>query len=486
MARRMTRLLLATACCLALAAPVGAGTWEQLEDANPSWWSREQRNVADAHGRQADQLTNPEFSAHFGAQAAQAFAEATAWQGTHPDRTRLTLQLVPGGAVADPHRALDAWADERGSVTDVAYTNRYGALLQGRLWAPPEGRFPAPYPTVLITPGSAQAHEGMYHWAAQGLAEAGYLVLTFDIQGQGRSETWGRTPEGDHWCGEPEPPGQAWEDEVAPEQGDCPGVPFQQLANFVRGTVDSLDFLLSTPAAAHAHHREDAEADGAMDHNPWAHLVDPNRVGLAAHSVGAEAISAVQGHDRRVHAIAAWDNLLPLAPARVPALGMNPDYAGLAVQPFRADPDPDARNAGFRAWRDAGVDVMQITPRGSSHLDWSYIPLVLPGSRHGERVAMYYTLAWFDRYLRGDRSALDRLTAYRYDGSADASAIGTGAWDPRTGNAPHRIEGQSAGDRLSFYFRSSYWLEGGRVTCDDVRSRSCGSEAGPAHPRRGA
>ena len=37
----------------------------------------------------------------------------------------------------------------------------------------------------MITTGSVQGSERMYWWLAQDLAERGYVVLTYDVQGQG-------------------------------------------------------------------------------------------------------------------------------------------------------------------------------------------------------------------------------------------------------------------------------------------------------------
>jgi alpha-beta hydrolase superfamily lysophospholipase len=44
-----------------------------------------------------------------------------------------------------------------------------------------------PFPGVVITTGSVQGSERMYWWLAQDLAERGYVVLTYDVQGQGTS-----------------------------------------------------------------------------------------------------------------------------------------------------------------------------------------------------------------------------------------------------------------------------------------------------------
>jgi dienelactone hydrolase len=473
---------LAALLVLTVTVPLGAAEAEP-EPGTPAWGERELGNSADAHSRLVDQYTNPTVPGGFAQQAPAATARNGQWQAEHPDRPRGTLvQVLPGGEVADPHRNVEAWASTRGRVTEIEFTNRNGARLLGRIWRPLASHARAPYPAVVIAPGSAQAHEGFYHWAAQGLAEAGYLVLTFDTQGQGRSETFGHRPDGAFWCGGPEPEAAAWERDYAEEQGDCPGVPFQQDANFLRGTVDALDFLLSAPSRPHRWHAAFApSSDGAMAYNPHWQEVDDRRIGLAGHSLGANAISRISAHHPRVHAIAAWDNLQPVERPRVPALGVSPDY-GLMVEPKQDAPDRDEKAAGFLAWQAAGVDVMTITPRASTHLDFSFIPLLpLSGSRWGERVAMHYTLAWFDRYLKDDRRALARLTAHTFDGSADASATGTGSYSPPGENEPHRLEGQAVAERLSFHYRSAYWLDRGAASCEDMRTSRC-----PVHDGRAA
>src|SRR5258708_33578624 len=76
-----------------------------------------------------------------------------------------------------------------GIVRPVYYTARSGATISGHVWATRSG--PAERPGVVITNGSVQADEQLYWFAAQALAKAGYVVLTFDPQGQGQSDTPG-------------------------------------------------------------------------------------------------------------------------------------------------------------------------------------------------------------------------------------------------------------------------------------------------------
>ena len=76
----------------------------------------------------------------------------------------------------------------------VLFTSRGGATISARVWETAgRGRRPG----VVITPGSVQADEQMYWYAAQALAKDGYIVMTFDAQGQGQSDTFGQAPEED-------------------------------------------------------------------------------------------------------------------------------------------------------------------------------------------------------------------------------------------------------------------------------------------------
>ena len=129
--------------------------------------------------------------------------------------------------------------------------------------------------------------------------------------------------------------------------------------------------------------------------------------------------------------IATASRPVPAAPTLdVPALGINSEYFFNPTS-TSTPPDPQAKAAGVpRSWPGAGTDAMLIGLRSSTHLEYTYVPYILPASRIGERVAFHYTLAWLDRYVKGDPAAFDRLTATTFDASADASSIGAGTYDP--------------------------------------------------------
>ncbi|MDX6216485.1 MAG: hypothetical protein QOG99_2069 [Frankiales bacterium] len=439
---------------------------------NPAWIARDALNQYCATLRIRDQAASPAYgtanvtegSALYAAQAQEQAADGPGH--VHGGVTT----LVPGSQAADAFRTTEAWSKATGgTVTRVTFASSDGAQLHGHLWMPPKAakKPAAGYPGIVITDGSIQAYEQLYYWAAQGLAQYGYEVLTYDVQGQGDSDLLPAhcTP------------------------GSCLGVPYQQNYNFYQGAEDSLSWF-----------------DSAK--NPGHRMLDHARLAIAGHSLGAAAVSWVGQCDSRVKAIVAWDDLGPVAMANcaknvsvpkafratrlhAPALATTNDYE-FNVQPATAVPDPhgDANagglngDAGYLSLAKAGIDSELVSFRNGTHLTYSYIPLVLPSNQLSERFAFYWTLAWFDRYVRGSANpytpvaAFDRLTNLgRYDGSADTNrlgtvSIGTGTWDAAKGNVPYLVRGIPVTGSLSFYYYSGYRLTDPRTgavrTCSDL------------------
>ena len=233
-----------------------------------------------------------------------------------------------------------------------------------------------------------------------------------------------------------------------------------------------------------------ANAVGTPAFNPFWASVDPAHVGIAGHSLGAIAVTPIGQEDQRVDAVISYDNLdqtlAPSVPRRTPSLFFYTDYAFPATgAPKTSQPNPTEHFGAFDQLKGANVDTMSITTRASDHYEFGYqpSPADFPASRYGERVAFHYSLAWFDRYLKGDRSATARLTAYRFDDSSDRHSIGAGTYDaqraandptnPFAGNVPYKIAGKCAANLLSFYFHSAYRLEGGTRQALDMRGRGC-------------
>ncbi len=362
-----------------------------------------------------------------------------------------------------------------GLVRPVLFTARNGATISGHVWATVAG--PAKRPGVVITNGSVQADEQMYWYAAQTLAKEGYVVLTFDPQGQGQSDTLGQSPD---------------QDEGVPAQTS--GTPFYD------GTEDAIDFFLSTPShpyepvkscttgTSHAA-KQNARVTAGLDaaYNPFWKLLDPNELGLAGHSYGAAGVSYIAQWDPRVKAVVAWDNLggpgpddaqvpgstggsqtigeaaCPADPAdrttvpiTKPGLGISADY-GLPPTPNTSLPNPLGKSTWSLNYSKAGVDSGEIIIRGGSHLDFSFIPNQAFGaSYYGPDVIDWYTTAWFDKYLKHSPSADNELLTERWRDYAPEAAI-----DPN-----------NDGNAFSFYYdsRLDFHLAGGQVwDCEDLR-----------------
>lgn len=402
------------------------------------WLARELDNWRRAHGRSDEQQATPGYAAAVDAEVARL--QARFWvenASVFAGRPRLTAtMLLTPLFVGDPWRNEVSW---HGTHERFFFLNRWGAKLAADLWGPADlftvgGR----RPTVVVTTGSIQGNARMYWWAAQLLADAGYVVLTYDVQGQGESETFGHHADSSFWCD-----GAGQPADVHPflkELTACPGFPFQQSANFAVGAVDAHNLAVSTPDAPYEHRRA---GTGTVSYLPWHAYVDPARVGAAGHSLGAAAVSFVQAHPEMLsgtlRAIVAWDSLSPCSayegPAgpptgsrpclpvgdnvpRVPALNLTNDYMfplvpGMLATGF-GTPSAEGRRGGFDRWRHEGVETASIVLRGGTHLEYTStiaVPLLFSATKHGQDLAAHYTLAWFDRYLRDDASAATRILA---------------------------------------------------------------------------
>ena len=296
--------------------------------------------------------------------------------------------------------------------------------------------FEPPYPAVVVFHGGG-SNKQLHWWASQPLAEAGYLVVAFDS-----------------------PPSP-------------------------------------TPEAAAT------VVDWLYGDDPLAADFDGERLGFAGHSGGAVVANELGQSDPRVSAVVSWDRAqsTPLPTdlqLGTPTLFMFADYNCQDVpicnpEDYVARPDPDGpgnKGQDFLLLEDAGVDTMQVPLRAALHLDW--IPSLASGNRYAESVTVYYTLAWFDRYVRGATEpdvaadAFDRLTAAAFDDSADRHNISQGTYDPAlaaastdpyAGNVPYSIADLPVADRLSFYFLSKCFLtppgSSEHVVSGDIRHDGC-------------
>jgi len=446
-------------CHPALAIPEGPA------EGTPEWTQREATNYARTSEAPNEQ-TSPTFQQLWNARSqsnnqdwlARALADAS-WVGAPSGNSNVTPLSATWATLAtgDPTRYPDSvgpngapFYDTEAQVTPVVFYDDGCARISGRVWAP-RGWQPgdATLPGIVVENGSIQATEPLYWWFAQALVRTGYVVLTFDPRGQGRSDF--QTPSG--------------------EQGSN--------ANsiiFYTGMVNAIDFFRSTPTQVYPHNLTCADSYPTVvtAYNPFFDRVDPTRLGIAGHSLGAAGVSAVQGYpgDRfeipdadggnPVDVVLAWDSLglNDDGPPRVPAMGHSSEY-GLTPAPFSTAPDPESDKTAYDAYRDAGIPVYQLTIQGSTHYEWSLVP-TLPATSWcpdlssgscqggwGRPMAEHYSVAWMDRWLKKPGEP-----GY---GDADERLLADADWCPR----------------YSFYLRSARTFpdRGGKMhVSEDIRA----------------
>ncbi|HEV2812799.1 MAG TPA: hypothetical protein VGW10_06045 [Solirubrobacteraceae bacterium] len=431
--------------------------------AAPAAAQDENANTAKSEERAREHQT-PEYQADLRQRSAENAAAGAQIQATDPERQFVgdVCWHLASGCAGDV-RLYDFEERGRGLVTPVLFTARNGATISGHVWATRAG---APKrPVVVITNGSIQASEQMYWWAAQTLAKAGYVVITSDPQGQGRSDNAGEGQDADE------------------------GVHSQVAGNtFYDGTQDALDFLLSTPAApfcarssrsgtSHCAKQERRVAAGRnAAFNPYHELVDPQRVGIAGHSYGASGVSWIAQQDERVDAVVAWDSLCdPSSPdsegdagcsnggqggpvaLRVPSLNLTNDYF-TGRDRKSSPPDPIAKSTASLAFSKAGVDTGSIVIRGGTHFEYSYLPTTsFRATLRGIDLSAWYTLAWFDKYVKGDPTAERRLLSTR--------------WRHDPGDL--EVDPKGEGNLFSYHYRSRLDVrraDGTRFACEDLRA----------------
>lgn len=462
---------------LALALPLLAQAIPEGPAPNtPDWAAREAANYARTLEAPAEQLA----AAFQQRLLPQSAANETAWlmRGvTDPDwfsptsgNTNLTPLCTSWmlQCAGDPFRypGVDPFYTDEAEVTPLVIYDEDCARLSGRVWAPKGSKAGDGLPAVIIENGSIQAPEPLYWWMAQALVRSGYVVMTFDPRGQGRSDQ--QTPTG----------GQG-------SNADS--------TVFWNGLVNVIDFFRATPVAPYPHNAActGTYATTVTDFNPFFDRIDRDRLGLAGHSLGATGVSVVQSYGAEgaepwpglldtsnpVDVIVAWDSLSTpgsaslIAPAvvpRVPAMGHTSEY-GIGGTAKTAPPGIEGHKAAYVAWREAGVPVYQLTIQGSTHFEWSLIPTfpatswcpeVVGGQcagGWGRPLAEHYSLAWFDRWLKKSGEAGFE--------TADARLLADADWVTR----------------YSFYSKSARAYpsrDGAKQLCEDIRA-GCPKAATP-------
>ncbi|GIW59466.1 MAG: hypothetical protein KatS3mg087_0532 [Patescibacteria group bacterium] len=227
--------------------------------------------------------------------------------------------------------------------------------LSGRVYAPDANLMFCPVPLVVVMTGGGATLDTIA-WAAQFLAANGYVVVT------------------------------------------------------------PLPNLLGDPASFNAAAKAGIDF-GLSNSNPYRSSVNPQFIGACGYSLGCRSLVRTQNEDSRIKAVVGWDNWAVRAtgdegsPAcsfsgtefvtpKVPVLSMASDSCDTSVIGV------DRKKVAFNWWKQNRMPCVQLVFNGWTHLDWTESG---PVARHD--VSNYYTLAWLDRWLKNDSTAMNRVLA---------------------------------------------------------------------------
>jgi len=314
---------------------------------------------------------------------------------TAADAPAASCEDAPTVTLPNPRRAQRdfEWNDDY-TVTEVRFRSRTCADIAGSLFVPdpmPEGQLPG---VLVMPPSGGVADKSQLYFVARHLATNGYLALAVDPQGVGDSGVFS-----DPVC--TTEPGYS-------NPSPCPGVPFQSADNWMTLAQSSLDwFLAEVPNL-------DDTSVGAVGHSMGArvasYLQDPFFDGT-----GATRIAAVVGLDNLSanyygdSSAGGGDTYANDVIVGQPIEGDRPieiTVPGLGLASDGTNADPDFKKAAFFRWREAGVPSGMLVLEGVGHNDFSQSAQSDEALLH--RIARL-TTAWFDRWLRDDEEATDRL-----------------------------------------------------------------------------
>ena len=150
----------------------------------------EAKNFAKTSEREQYVTLTPEFQSRLIQANTDNLASYAAIKANDPERDSSGNVCANGGQECAGDVRFYDWPDNGfGMREPVLFAARNGSTISGHVWATKSG--PGKRPLIVITNGSVQAPEQLYWGQAATLAKHGYVVLTYDPQGQGRSDTGG-------------------------------------------------------------------------------------------------------------------------------------------------------------------------------------------------------------------------------------------------------------------------------------------------------
>jgi len=159
-----------------------------------------------------------------------------------------------------------------------------------------------------------------------------------------------------------------------------------------------------------------------LTHSAWAGLIDPNRIGMAGHSVGGASVTPAMVADPRIRAginIDGATNDVPLTPP-----GLSRPFMFMSHQldpvtrcaPQRPDWEQDwAQLAGWKRWIEVAGTVHPSFTDVALFADQYGVDIgATTTAQRAQAITRAYVNAFFDRHLRGRPSSLLDAPSSRY------------------------------------------------------------------------
>ncbi len=337
-----------------------------------------------------------------------------------------TGACAPSGTPGDTYQT--------GLAEQVTIIDSRGLALAATLWLPgaalTPGAAPHSFPAVVVSDGLA-SDQSDYFWLAMTLAAQGDIVLTYDPAGQGASQG-------------------SVANVFAPSTPGCAiGGACRDLEDVVRWLLDDpitpiVDLARSTPldpvttdptppgqaAAAVASnpvlHNPDAAPAGSNTPDPAVGLIDPSRLAVAGHSMGALSMLNYDRFESQGEVGADGQPLPPIA-AGISLAGAAPSAATVPIQFQTSDFDGSPTLVGPAvggldlAFSDSGIGYQVIKPlydqlrttgpgtsalsllvfEGGVHTDFIDTPFITR-TQWSLALSAHYATAWLGCFLQHD------------------------------------------------------------------------------------
>ncbi|NNN20979.1 MAG: hypothetical protein HKL80_03135 [Acidimicrobiales bacterium] len=351
--------------------------------------------------------------------ASQLSCQAARFSGSVAPKSKIS-GMTYGGSYSDyvPMPAFP-WQGAFESKNVTVGSQRTGVGLDATLFYPAGNSLPCSLPGVVIIPGSMIGVQTQVQWVARDLAGHGYVALSIDPMGEGHSpqislppcnstkSTSSGIPDGFGGNNSVSMSGDLinWPTNTSGAVCDSQSTDVSGL-NYLDALESGIDWLTSTS-------------------DPELNIVNPSKIAVVGHSLGAIVVSFAQSIDKRIKAVVGLDNLSSTVTGdlgsprcagnistgyitpRVPALGEASEYCS-SQQSYPAS----AKETAALRWKSFGIPSMEVVFAGATHFSFAQDSVKNFGGTEVQfQEFSYYIKAFVDLFLKGDVTAAKLLDA---------------------------------------------------------------------------